>query len=207
MRRLVLAGLGGLTVAIAQPALAAPDSGGAPTPVDATARWQGGTSAPGGWDAYRRPVYGDQLASYWMDGAYWIDAKAYRLPRPAAGFGWSRYYDDAVLTDQWGRVYDVRPAYDWDHRGRKYRGYGARRGGWFDGDNYARGPHWQAGGYREQFVDAGQDVVTTTVTRENECKPRQVVTYENVYAPVYGALPLGKERRTTAPRSRVRGDY
>ena len=204
MRGFGFAGVGVLVLAIAQPALAAPDSWGAPSPIETPTRWQGGTNAPGGWDAYRRPGYGAQLSPYWMDGAYWIDAKAYRLPRPAAGFGWSRYYDDAVLTDQWGRVYDVRPAYDWDHRGRKYKG---RRGGLFGGDDYARGPHWQSGGERERFADAGEEVVTTTVTRENECKPRQVVTYENVYAPVYGFVPRSKDRRTTAPRPRVRGDF
>ena len=208
MRGLALSGLAAFAAITAQPVRAAPDSEswGAPVPVETGTRWQGGSNAPGGSDAYRRPVYGTQLSRYWMDAAYWIDARAYRLPRPAAGFGWSRYYDDAVLTDQWGRVYDVRPAYDWDHRGRKYKG---RRGGWFGGDDYARGPHWQAGGYETRYADAGEDVVTTTVTREEACRmePRQVVTYENVYAPVYGALPRGKERRTTAPRPRVRGDY
>ena len=205
MRRVGFAGLGFLMLASAQPALAAPDSWGAPVAVESAVRWQGGTGAPGGWDAYRRPGYGDQLPRYWMDGAYWVDARAFRLPRPAAGFGWSRYYDDAVLTDQWGRVYDVRPAYDWDHHGRKYRG---RRDGWFSGDNYARGPHWQAGGSETRYADTGEDIVTTTVTRrESDCvmTPRQVVWYENVYAPVYQLV--GKQRRTTAPRPRVRGDF
>ncbi len=54
-----------------------------------------------------RPAYGFQLPQEWMSDEYAIDHRRYGLDRPARGFGWSRYYDDFVLTDQWGRVYDV----------------------------------------------------------------------------------------------------
>jgi Ni/Co efflux regulator RcnB len=110
------------------PPLAMPVS--PPPPVTADGRWIGGHSAPGGWTAYRRPSYGYQLPEYWMTPSFHMaDYLAYGLDRPARGFGWSRYYDDAVLTDQWGRVYDTRSNYDWDRRG---SGRG-RRGG-HDGD-------------------------------------------------------------------------
>ncbi|MBA3897933.1 MAG: RcnB family protein [Sphingomonadaceae bacterium] len=84
-------------------------------------RWEGGMRAPGGWSAFRRPAFGFRLPQFWIAPSFFIgDWGAYGLGRPAPGFGWSRYYDDAVLTDQWGRVYDVREDVDWDggHRGR-----------------------------------------------------------------------------------------
>lgn len=84
-------------------------------------RWHAGWQAPGGWRAYRRPVYGYVLPRYWINPAYHIgNYGAYGLPAPAYGYGWSRYYDDAVMTDRFGRVYDSRSDIDW---GRYEGGY------------------------------------------------------------------------------------
>jgi hypothetical protein len=84
--------------------------------------------APGGPGSYRPPSYGFALPSYWVAPTYFIaDYRAYGLGRPAWGFGWSRYYDDYVLTDRWGRVYDWR-------RGDGYRGDDRGR------DDYDRAP-------------------------------------------------------------------
>lgn len=82
-------------------------------------RWHAGSEAPGGWSAYRRPAYGSALPSYWMQPDFYIaDFGAYELPAPQAGYGWSRYYDDAVLTDTYGRVYAMRGGVAWDrHEG------------------------------------------------------------------------------------------
>ena len=78
-------------------------------------RWVAGWHAPGGWVAYRRPVVGYVLPRYWMSPAYRIgNSGAYGLPGPADGYGWSRYYDDAVMTDHDGRVRDYRHGVDWD---------------------------------------------------------------------------------------------
>ncbi|BAV64057.1 RcnB family protein [Sphingobium cloacae] len=78
-------------------------------------RWYAGWQAPGGWAAYRRPVYGYILPRYWVNRTYYIgNYGAYGLPAPAYGYGWSRYYDDAVMTDRFGRVYDWRDDIDWD---------------------------------------------------------------------------------------------
>ncbi|WP_336972360.1 RcnB family protein [Sphingobium aromaticiconvertens] len=78
-------------------------------------RWYAGWRAPGGWNAYRRPVYGYVLPRYWVQPRYYIpNYSAYGFPTPAAGYGWSRYYDDAVMTDRYGRVYDTRSNVDWD---------------------------------------------------------------------------------------------
>jgi Ni/Co efflux regulator RcnB len=81
-------------------------------------RWFAGWYAPGGWAAYRRPVVGYVLPSYWIAPRYRIsDYGAYGLPAPMAGYGWSRYYDDAVMVDSQGRVRDHRSGVDWDERG------------------------------------------------------------------------------------------
>jgi Nickel/cobalt transporter regulator len=81
-------------------------------------RWIVGHGAPGGWGGYRRPSVGYILPSYWTNpgyniGNYW----SYGLSRPSNGYGWSRYYDDAVLTDRSGRVYDAARV-DWDRTDR-----------------------------------------------------------------------------------------
>jgi Ni/Co efflux regulator RcnB len=82
-------------------------------------RWQAGTRAPGGWSAYHRPAYGYALPAYWMQPDFYIaDFGGYDLPAPQSGYGWSRYYDDAVLTDAYGRVFAVRGDIAWDrHEG------------------------------------------------------------------------------------------
>ena len=59
-----------------------------------------------------RPSYGFQLPPEWMSDEYAVDYRQHRLERPARGYGWSYYYDDIVLTDQWGRVYDVAGGFD-----------------------------------------------------------------------------------------------
>lgn len=141
MRKLIVAGF--LTVSaslIALPASAQQNRASKPTTVSATSgaqamhrgnwgprvngRWFAGSQAPGGWSAYRRPVRGFVLPGFWLQPSYYIpDYRSYGLPVPTAGYGWSRYYDDAVLTDQYGRVYDSRIGYDWDRYGGYDDGY------------------------------------------------------------------------------------
>lgn len=78
-------------------------------------RWWAGGRAPGGWGAYRRPVRGWVLPPYWVQPDWIIaDWAGYGLPRPIRGHGWSRYYDDAVLIDSRGEVYDTIGGVDWD---------------------------------------------------------------------------------------------
>lgn len=151
---------------------------------------------------YKRPAYGYRLAKAWTDAQFYIaDYRRYRLPRPARGFGWSRYYDEAVLTDQWGRVYDVQSNVDWDRprHGRRHRD-----------DDLDYQPHWTN---VEAYSEPAGEVVTTVVTRKDtDCTmvPYQVVSYDTVYAPAPRAAVLprtAKERRTVGVRPRVRGDY
>lgn len=164
-------------------------------------------STPRGYDMrssashYQRPGYGSTLPRQWMAPAYFLgNFDDYDLPVPAAGFGWSRYYDDAVLTDRWGRVYDVRHDFGRDERARRGHRRGHRR-------DYARGygysmdhggynvmqPHWDMGyydgrgtgyGYGQSMTgDCGcGETVTTTTRTTGASRPvrTQTVSYETV---------------------------
>lgn len=78
-------------------------------------RWSGGYYAPGGWNAYRRPARGWTLPSYWVAPTFVVTNYAsYGLSAPPRGYHWSRYYDDAVLIDDGGRIYDTIGGINWD---------------------------------------------------------------------------------------------
>jgi Ni/Co efflux regulator RcnB len=78
-------------------------------------RWIGGVNAPGGWSAYRAPFRGFVLPGYWTQPSFFVgNYERYGFAQPQSGYGWSRYYDDAVLTDGSGRVLDVVQAVNWD---------------------------------------------------------------------------------------------
>ena len=63
----------------------------------------------GGFTVWRRPTIGFVLPRYWVQPAFFIpNYSAYGLAAPPYGYGWSRYYDDAVLTDRYGRILDSR---------------------------------------------------------------------------------------------------
>ncbi len=97
-------------------------------------RWEGGMRAPGGWGAYRRPVRGWTLPGYWIGGSFGIsDWSSWGLSRPPYGYGWIRYYDDAVLADRSGRVWDSVSGIDWDGAG----GGGAGAASAYAGGGYA----------------------------------------------------------------------
>ena len=78
-------------------------------------RWIGGADAPGGWNAYRPAFRGYVLPSYWTQPNFAIsDYSRFGFAQPQIGFGWSRYYDDAVLSDRSGRVFDTIRNVNWD---------------------------------------------------------------------------------------------
>jgi uncharacterized protein YcfJ/Ni/Co efflux regulator RcnB len=73
-----------------------------------------GMRFPVGAPAYVRPFRGFLLPRIWVAPTYYItNWQSFGLARPAQGYGWSRYYDDAVLTDQNGRVYDSVQGVNW----------------------------------------------------------------------------------------------
>jgi len=93
--------------------------------------WYAGMNAPGGWRGYHRPYRGWSLPSYWNSPSYLIsDWSTYGLGQPPYGYSWSRYYDDAVLIDGRGSVYDSVNDVDWDRydRGAGYADDGAYEG-------------------------------------------------------------------------------
>lgn len=149
-------------------------------------RWHAGWKAPGGWGAYRRPVRGWTLPSYWIGGGFWInDWSSWGLSRPAAGYDWVRYYDDAVLIDRRGRVWDSVSGLDWDRDGHGYdyddgyyaeddRGYGADYDAPdYDDRDYDRDDRYE---YRGDYGHHGYAV-----------RPRVCVA--NCYAQGYYAAP------------------
>jgi Ni/Co efflux regulator RcnB len=108
-------------------------------------RWYGGVQAPGGWNAYRRPYRGWTLPTYWYAPSFFInDFSAFGLGAPPSGYTWSRYYDDAVLVDGHGRVYDSVGGLDWD----RYDGASA----YDDGEGY-----YAEGGYDARDDRGGRD--------------------------------------------------
>lgn len=86
-------------------------------------RWEGGSRAPGGWDAYRRLGRGHRMPSYWMGGGFGIaDYLNFGLAAPPRGYHWIRYYDDAVLIDDRGDVWDSVGGIAWSGSSASYGG-------------------------------------------------------------------------------------
>ncbi|MEG8021744.1 RcnB family protein [Sphingomonas aerolata] len=77
--------------------------------------WSAGANAPGGWSGYRRPYRGWALPAYWVAPRFGIvDWRAYGLVPPPPGYRWTRYFDDAVLIDARGSIFDTRAGVEWD---------------------------------------------------------------------------------------------
>jgi hypothetical protein len=76
--------------------------------------------------------------------SYYIgNYSTYGFAQPRSGYGWSRYYDDAVLSDRYGRVYDTVPSVDWDRYDR-----GSYDGGYDQGDDYSDSYGYDERAYR-----------------------------------------------------------
>ncbi|MEP2102946.1 MAG: RcnB family protein [Parasphingorhabdus sp.] len=76
---------------------------------------------------YKRPHRGFRLPRTFIRPSFFISNYAnYGLRRPSHGYGWSRYYNDAVLTDRRGVVYDSVSDLNWDRYNHGYNdGYRA----------------------------------------------------------------------------------
>jgi len=67
---------------------------------------------------YQRPFFGFNLPRYWIAPSFAIsNYNQFGLSRPQSGYSWSRYYDDAVLRNNAGQVYDYRQNIDWSRGG------------------------------------------------------------------------------------------
>jgi Ni/Co efflux regulator RcnB len=77
--------------------------------------WWAGVQAPGGWNGYSRVKRGKRIPNYWLSSNFTIgDWQLYGLMTPPAGYYWTRYYNDALLVDRYGVVYDGAYDLDWD---------------------------------------------------------------------------------------------
>ncbi|WP_440521308.1 RcnB family protein [Sphingomonas sp.] len=95
--------------------------------------WWAGVQAPGGWNGYTRIKRGKRIPNYWLSANFMIgDWQLYGLMAPPAGYYWTRYYNDALLVDRYGVVYDGAYGLDWD---RYDDGYA-----YDDSEAYAGGP-------------------------------------------------------------------
>jgi hypothetical protein len=110
------AGESGKIISTTRTVASTPSIGALPVgPIIQQGRWSGGDMAPGGWQAYRTPFRGFVLPEYWTQPNFYIeDFARYGFAAPQDDYGWSRYYDDAVLTDSTGRVADVVKGVDWN---------------------------------------------------------------------------------------------
>ncbi|MEZ5709054.1 MAG: RcnB family protein [Blastomonas sp.] len=83
-----------------------------------------GYGLPRGVPAYRRPFRGFVLPTFWSAPRFYVvNYATYGLAQPATGYNWARYYDDAVLIDGRGTVYDSVHDLDWgryEHGGERY---------------------------------------------------------------------------------------
>ncbi len=116
-------------------------------------RWWGGANAPGGWAGYRRPYRGWAVPTYWNAPRFYVsDWSSYGLAQPPYGYNWTRYYDDAVLIDSRGSVYDTTSGVDWDRPdGIEYAGADYAGGGYVPDDAVYTGPDDR--GYDQRYDD------------------------------------------------------
>jgi Ni/Co efflux regulator RcnB len=70
---------------------------------------------------YRRVERGGMVPERWRQPQVQVrNWRTYGFPQPFAGGRWIRYYDDALLIDGNGRVYDSRSDWDWDRYGERW---------------------------------------------------------------------------------------
>jgi hypothetical protein len=92
---------------------AAPAPGVAPAPAAAPVAMPMMPDAPPFQHRWMTP--GAKVPKPWRDQRYVVvDWPAYGFPQPGPGMRWMRYYDDAALIDERGRVVDVRHDMMWD---------------------------------------------------------------------------------------------
>ncbi|TMJ17128.1 MAG: hypothetical protein E6G94_02360 [Alphaproteobacteria bacterium] len=112
-----------------------------------------GSHHGGGNFQFRRIQRGGFLPQFWWGPQFVVrNWGMYGFPQPFNGGRWVRYYDDALLIDGRGRVYDSRTGMDWDRYGDRW----GRNGdgvpvyvgdGGYDEDDY--------GDDRDDYADGG----------------------------------------------------
>jgi Ni/Co efflux regulator RcnB len=119
-----------------------------------------------GYDqGYHKPFRGYRLPQTYIQPSYFIgNFGYYGLSQPSSGYGWSRYYDDAVLTDRYGVVQDARYNVDWDRYNQGYH----------DGYRDGRATY-------DQSVFTGDDRVVATPHAYNSGQPTYQGDWDGAY--------------------------
>lgn len=70
---------------------------------------------------FRRIDRGHFVPRFWWGPQFHVQQwQMYGFPQPVGGRRWLRYYDDALLIDDRGRVHDGRYGFDWDRYGDRW---------------------------------------------------------------------------------------
>lgn len=176
---------------------------------------------PGWWGgSYQPPMRGYILPSYWLSPAYVVpDWDGYGFAEPGHGRRWVRYYDDAVLVDGRGMIYDTVNDVPWGGRPEgpipAYVGnaphmqppYGAAYNHGYDYDDEVT---WKGGSARSErqiwawpsnaTSGQGNTVIvvppgsTTTITFQPQTVVTTTTTYETQEDVRPRARPVWKER-------------
>jgi Ni/Co efflux regulator RcnB len=106
---------------------------------------------------------GGFINSFWFAPQFFIgDWQSYGFYAPGADQRWVRYYDDAYLVDDNGRVIDTRYGVRWDRYGGDWDyqdGIPGWRGEWRDyDDSYAEGYGEEEYGEGEDYADMREDM-------------------------------------------------
>jgi hypothetical protein len=118
---------------------------------------------PGNW-RYGRLHRGGFINSFWFAPQFYIgDWQSYGFYAPGNDQRWVRYYDDAYLVDDYGRVVDTRYGLRWDRYGGDWDyqdGIPGWRGEWRDYDEsaYAEGYDDEEYGEREDHAEMREDM-------------------------------------------------
>ncbi|MFN3818809.1 RcnB family protein [Blastomonas sp.] len=144
-----------------------------------------GVRFPVGAPAYVRPFRGFLLPRVWVVPTYYIaNWQRFGLARPAQGFGWSRYYDDAVLTDRNGRVYDSVQGVNWSAA---QAGPAMQAGQAVVTQAYS--PDYDPYNYDGDLLLGNDDVVHGTHWARTAADPAPTVEYDHRYDDSYASAP------------------
>jgi Ni/Co efflux regulator RcnB len=158
-------------------------------------QWRG---QPGNWNAWRgghgrfaghfRPRPGFFMPRFFVSPTFFVSNWwSYGLAEPGAGRRWVRYYDDAVLIDDRGYIYDTAPGVDWDSYGPTPEDYDRDYDDRFDDHAMSWGPgvyhvphgagvYYAPAGSTTVIIQSAPVVTTTTTTTYEEvayAKPRK----------------------------------
>lgn len=154
--------------------------------------WWAGVQAPGGWNGYSRIKRGKRIPNYWLSSNFMIgDWQLYGLMTPPAGYYWTRYYNDALLVDRYGVVYDGAYGLDWDRYDDGYAyddSYGYAGGPDFGGPT-GPGPAYGAGYSAPGYGGNNSYYEERTDYRAAPLSPAPTIAYRGGYTGTYYTPP------------------